>query len=239
MKKTLSIILVVLTAVCTLAVTASAALANTWKDPKTEERFDGNATNEIAYRFATQGTGKLIAINPLMAGTNGSFDVIVYKWSKNYKNTVAGTPVDTVKIEAFDQTDAKWSSFAGKAIVFNNGGLPAGEYLIVMKNFKTEWAICNYIFSANPGFKVYKDGVGEDKSLQWQFEFEEGGWYLDTPLSADVEGGEETGGDTTGGEEKPGDDKPENPGTSDAYIAASTVILLAGAAVVFAKSKKN
>lgn len=238
MKKTLSIILVVLMAVCTLAVTASAAVANTWKDPKTEERFDGNATNEIAYRFATQGTGKLIALNPLMAGTNGSFDVIVYKWSKNYKNTVAGTPVDTIKIEAFDQSDTKWSAFSGKAIVFNNGGLPAGEYLIVMKNFKTEWAICNYIFSANPGFKVYKDGVGEDKSLQWQFEFEEGGWYLDTPLSADVEGGDEPGGDNPGGD-NPGGDEPENPETADAALAASAMLLIVGAAVVIAKNKKR
>lgn len=234
MKKTLSIILVVLTAICALAFSASAALANTWKDPSVE-RFDGNASNEIAYRFATQGTGKLIAINPLMAGTSGSFDVIVYKWSNNYANTIAGVPIDTVKIEAFDQSDAKWSSFAGKAIVFNNGGLPAGEYLIVMKNFTTEWAICNYIFSANPGFKVYKNGVGEDKSLQWQFEFEDGGWYCDAPLSADVEAPISSSAESTA----PDTDNGNNPTTSDAMLAASAIVLIVGVAVVICKGKKD
>ena len=55
MKRTLAIILTVMTVIAMLAVSASAATANTWKDPRLDnERFDGNGTAAIAYRFATQ-----------------------------------------------------------------------------------------------------------------------------------------------------------------------------------------
>ena len=153
MKRTLAIILTVMTVIGMLAVSASAATANTWKDPRLDnERFDGNGTAAIAYRFATQGSGKLIAINPYLAGESGKFDLIVYKWDKNYGKTVSGTPVLEMKEIVFDKTDAKWTTFDDQVITLTTP-LPAGEYLFVMTNFKdTSWAICNFLFSANPGF---------------------------------------------------------------------------------------
>ena len=103
MKRTLAIILTVMTVIAMLAVSASAATANTWKDPRLDnERFDGNGTAAIAYRFATQGSGKLVAINPYLAGESGKFDLIVYKWDKNYGKTVSGTPVLEMKEIVFD-----------------------------------------------------------------------------------------------------------------------------------------
>lgn len=227
MKRTLAIILTVMTVIGMLAVSASAATANTWKDPRLDnERFDGNGTAAIAYRFATQGSGKLIAINPYLAGESGKFDLIVYKWDKNYGKTVSGTPVLEMKEIVFDKTDAKWTTFDDQDITLTTP-LPAGEYLFVMTNFKdTSWAICNFLFSANPGFKVYKNGEAAERSLWWQLVFEDEGWYKDTPLSADVE----DGGDNTGG---------DNPGTSDAVIAASAVILLAGAVIVYDRKRRH
>lgn len=248
MKRTLAIILTVMTVIGMLAFSASAAnIANTWKDPKLDdERFDGNGTAAIAYRFATQGSGKLIAINPYLAGESGKFDLIVYKWDKNYGKTVSGTPVLEMKEIVFDKTDAKWTTFNDQDITLTTP-LPAGEYLFVMTNFKdTSWAICNFLFSANPGFKVYKNGEAteEDRSLFWQLVFEDGGWYKDTPLSADVEdGGDNPGGDNPGGDnpggDNPGGDNPDNPGTSDAVIAASAVILLAGAVIVYDRKRRH
>lgn len=232
MKRTLAIILTVMTVIGMLAVSASAATANTWKDPKLDdERFDGNGTAAIAYRFATQGSGKLIAINPYLAGESGKFDLIVYKWDKNYGKTVSGTPVLEMKEIVFDKTDAKWTTFNDQDITLTTP-LPAGEYLFVMTNFKdTSWAICNFLFSANPGFKVYKNGEAAERSLWWQLVFEDEGWYKDTPLSADVEdGGDNPGGDNPGG---------DNPGTSDAVIAASAVILLAGAVIVYDRKRRH
>lgn len=250
MKRTLAIILTVVTVIGMLAVSASAATANTWKDPRLDnERFDGNGTAAIAYRFATQGSGKLIAINPYLAGESGKFDLIAYKWDKNYNKTVSGTPVLEMKEIVFNKEDAKWTTFSEQAITLTTP-LPAGEYLFVMTNFKdTSWAICNFLFSANPGFKVYKNGAAteEDRSLFWQLVFEDGGWYKDTPLSADVEdggdnpsGGENPGGDNPGGD-NPGGDNPggDNPGTSDAVIAASAVILLAGAVIVYDRKRRH
>lgn len=245
MKRTLAIILTVMTVIGMLAFSASAAnIANTWKDPKLDdERFDGNGTAAIAYRFATQGSGKLIAINPYLAGESGKFDLIVYKWDKNYNKTVSGTPVLEMKEIVFDKTDSKWSTFNDQDITLTTP-LPADEYLFVMTNFKdTSWAICNYLFSANPGFKVYKNGVAteEDRSLFWQLVFEDEGWYKDTPLSADVEDGGDTpgGGDNPGGDTPGGNKDPENPGTSDAVIAASAVILLAGAVIVYDRKRRH
>lgn len=248
MKRTLAIILTVMTVIAMLAVSASAATANTWKDPRLDnERFDGNGTAAIAYRFATQGSGKLVAINPYLAGESGKFDLIVYKWDKNYGKTVSGTPVLEMKEIVFDKTDAKWTTFDDQDITLTTP-LPAGEYLFVMTNFKdTSWAICNFLFSANPGFKVYKNGEAAERSLWWQLVFEDEGWYKDTPLSADVEdGGDNTGGgdnpdgDNPGGD-NPGGDNPggDNPGTSDAVIAASTVILLAGAVIVYDRKRRH
>lgn len=249
MKRTLAIILTVMTVIAMLAVSASAATANTWKDPRLDnERFDGSGTAAIAYRFATQGSGKLIAINPYLAGESGKFDLIVYKWDKNYNKTVSGTPVLEMKEIVFNKEDAKWTSFSEQAITLTTP-LPADEYLFVMTNFKdTSWAICNYLFSANPGFKVYKNGAAteEDRSLFWQLVFEDGGWYKDTPLSADIEdGGDNPGGDNPGGDnpggDNPGGDNPggDNPGTSDAVIAASAVILLAGAVIVYDRKRRH
>ena len=248
MKRTLAIILTVMTVIGMLALSASAAnIANTWKDPKLDnERFDGNGTAAIAYRFATQGSGKLIAINPYLAGESGKFDLIVYKWDKNYGKTVSGTPVLEMKEIVFDKTDAKWTTFDDQDITLTTP-LPAGEYLFVMTNFKdTSWAICNFLFSANPGFKVYKNGEAAERSLWWQLVFEDEGWYKDTPLSADVEdggvnpGGDNPGGDNPGGD-NPGGDNPggDNPGTSDAVIAASAVILLAGAVIVYDRKRRH
>ena len=233
MKRTLAIILTVMTVIAMLAVSASAATANTWKDPRLDnERFDGNGTAAIAYRFATQGSGKLVAINPYLAGESGKFDLIVYKWDKNYGKTVSGTPVLEMKEIVFDKTDAKWTTFDDQDITLTTP-LPAGEYLFVMTNFKdTSWAICNFLFSANPGFKVYKNGEAAERSLWWQLVFEDEGWYKDTPLSADVE----DGGDNPGGGANPGGD---NPGTSDAVIAASAVILLAGAVIVYDRKRRH
>ena len=110
-----------------------------------------------------------------------------------------------------------------------------------MRNLRT--VHCNFLFSANPGFKVYKNGAAteEDRSLFWQLVFEDGGWYKDTPLSADVEdGGDNPGGDNPGGD-NPGGDNPggDNPGTSDAVIAASAVILLAGAVIVYDRKRRH
>ena len=237
MKRTLAIILTVMTVIAMLAVSASAATANTWKDPRLDnERFDGNGTAAIAYRFATQGSGKLVAINPYLAGESGKFDLIVYKWDKNYGKTVSGTPVLEMKEIVFDKTDAKWTTFDDQDITLTTP-LPAGEYLFVMTNFKyTSWAICNFLFSANPGFKVYKNGEAAERSLWWQLVFEDEGWYKDTPLSADVEdGGDNPGGDNPGGDNPGGD----NPGTSDAVIAASAVILLAGAVIVYDRKRRH
>lgn len=73
----------------------------------------------------------------------------------------------------FDKTDAKWTTFDDQDITLTTP-LPAGEYLFVMTNFKdTSWAICNFLFSANPGFKVYKNGEAAERSLWWQLVFED------------------------------------------------------------------
>lgn len=79
---------------------------------------------------------------------------------------------------------------------------------------------------------MYKNGEAAERSLWWQLVFEDEGWYKDTPLSADAE----DGGDNTGGGDNPGGD---NPGTSDAVIAASAVILLAGAVIVYDRKRRH
>ena len=118
---------------------AEVTYVNTWGGADVE-RFDGNGTAAIAYRFATQGSGKLIGLNPQIAGEPGKFDLLVYKWSKNYETTIAGTPVMEMKEINFDKS-GKWTDYNGNdttdgpAILFENG-LEGGEYLFVMTNFK-------------------------------------------------------------------------------------------------------
>ncbi|MBE6636723.1 MAG: hypothetical protein E7618_02830, partial [Ruminococcaceae bacterium] len=170
---------------------------NTWGKNEVE-RFDGNGTAALAYRFATQGSGKLIGINPQIAGEPGKFDLLVYKWDSNYETTIAGAPVLEMKEIEFDKS-GKWSDYDkndttnGPAILFPEG-LEAGEYLFVMTNFKdTSWAICNYITDAKTdegcsagSFKVYKNGECMDKNLKWQLIFEKGGYFKPDVLAADA-----------------------------------------------------
>ncbi|MBO4413184.1 MAG: hypothetical protein J5830_00615, partial [Clostridia bacterium] len=180
MKKLIATVIAAAMLMSMLTIVSFAGQANTWGSSQVS-RFDGNPNNEIAYRFATQGSGGLVAVIPYLGGTTtGSFTVTVYSWAGNYSDTVKGTAVASVEQTGF--TEGTWTN----RIEFPSP-IPAGEYLVVFKVIQAGWAICNYVYSHNDGFKVYKDGVGSDESLYWLLEFEDGGWIKTNALSEDTE----------------------------------------------------
>ena len=219
MKKTLALILSALMLVSVMAVSAFAAEApgavhafSVLNGDIQGSRLDnpGHAT-DVALRFATSEV--LTAIYPYMAGsatqadktTVSSFDVNVYKWSYNYADTVAGTPVVTVDDLTFGGSG--WTNWT-KSLLPAGTELPAGEYLVVISDAKVDWAACSYvqapIVGAEKAVKTYVNGeqklladgsytkVGDEQvnfasgsyaTLAWKLEFAGG---VDGLVKADL-----------------------------------------------------
>jgi hypothetical protein len=193
-------------------------------------RFDGTGEAKFAYRFATKGSGKLVSIIPYMAGSAGKFDCVIYKWNGNYPDTVKGKPAAESRNIAFS---GQWTNWKDK-ITIPGGGLPAGEYLVVLTNFNDiEWAICNYRMAEKAGFKTYQNGTAETYedgkfySLAWQLEFTGDGDAVLSALSADTE---------------PGSNPPITDPSADTSDITAVAVMAAAAAVagaVIALKKKK
>ena len=172
MKKTLALILSLLMVVSVMAIAVSAGTGNTWTNPEVQ-RIDMNNSHKLGYRFATQGTGGLLGINPYLAGTAGvTFSVKAYAWNSNYETTVAQEPLAAVTNIVFDGA-SKYQE-----IRFDSALPAGGDYLVEICDIVLPaggWALCNYLFSANANgaFRVdyHRGGTTNDELLYEYNEF--------------------------------------------------------------------
>ncbi len=240
MKKVLAVLLSAIMLTGVLAISAFAGTANMWGDNLSpEEFFDGNGrgNDSVAVRVVVTGSGKLNRVNFHIAcgdddGT-ASCDFSVYKWAYNYDYTLKQEPVCKIKLEPGDKTWMWWA----KGVDLPDGGVAAGEYLLVMDNFQNcAWALRNNYYGNKPGVLVYENGkVKENHSIGWQFVFDDDTWY-----NVDAEFKDEPS-PTPPTAPASSDDNQGSTDTADVFFTASiavAVTALAGACIYTGKKRR-
>lgn len=242
MKRVFAVLLSGIMLVSMLAISAFAGAGNMWGDSlNPEEFFDGNGrgNDSVAVRIVVTGSGKLNKVNFHLACGNddgaASCDFSVYRWAYNYDYTVSQEPVCKIKIEPGDNSWMWWA----KGVELPDGGVSAGEYLLVMDNFQNcAWAIRNNYYGAKAGVKLYENGQPKDgRSIGWQFVFDDDTWYNVDAVFHDEASPTEAPKPTAPASS---DDNQGSTDTADIFFTASvamTVIALAGVCIYTGKKK--